>query len=79
MSRGYICNGWYIGYEGQLMSEYILFFIFLSRLQLLALILLLWSTYRIISNSFVLSRFEFIFGMEVPLSDKHQPHISLLW
>ena len=36
--------GWYIGCEGS-WCQYILFFIFLSRFQLLALILLLWSTY----------------------------------
>ena len=32
-----------------------------------------------VSNFFVLSRFEFMFGMQVPWSNKHQPHTSLLW
>ena len=26
MSRAYICNGWYIGYEGQLMSIHIILY-----------------------------------------------------
>ena len=28
MSRAYICNGWYIGYEGQLMSIHIVLYFF---------------------------------------------------
>ena len=28
MSRAYICNGWYIGYEGQLMSIHIILYFF---------------------------------------------------
>ena len=28
MSKGYICNGWYIGYEGQLMSVHIILYFF---------------------------------------------------
>ena len=31
MSRAYICNGWYIGYEGQLMSIHIILYFFFSR------------------------------------------------
>ena len=50
MSRPNICNGWYIGYEGQLMPIHIIL-MFLSRFQLLALILLLWSTYQIFPKS----------------------------
>ena len=32
-----------------------------------------------INNSFVLSRIEFTFGMEVSLDDRHQPYPLLLW
>ena len=28
MSRAYICNGWYIGYEGKLMSIHIILYFF---------------------------------------------------
>ena len=28
MSKAYICNGWYIGYEGQLMSMHIVLYFF---------------------------------------------------
>ena len=40
---------------------------------------LLWQPDWNYTNSFVLSRFKLIFGMEVPWSDKYQPHILLLW
>ena len=36
-------------------------------------------TKRYIDNSFVLSPIEFIFDMEVPKDDKHQPRTLLLW
>ena len=38
-----------------------------------------WQPDWNVSNSFVLSQFEFMFGMEVPWSDQHQPHTLLLW
>ena len=36
-------------------------------------------TNRYLNNHFVLSPIEFIFDMEVPKDDKHQPHTLLLW
>ena len=41
--------------------------------------LVTWEPKRNQSNSFVLSCIEFIFGMELPWDDKHQPNTSLLW
>ena len=35
--------------------------------------------YILLCNSFVFSRIEFIFGMEVPWDNRHQPHTLLLW
>ena len=34
---------------------------------------------RYLNNSFVLSPIEFIFVIEVPKENKHQPHTLLLW
>ena len=38
-----------------------------------------WVKYILLCNSFVLSRIESIFSMEVLWDDRHEPHTSLLW
>ena len=35
--------------------------------------------YILLPDSFVLSRIESIFGMELRCDNRHQPHTSLLW
>ena len=42
--------------------------------------LVVMATKRYLNNSFVLlSSIQFIFDMEVPKDDKHQPRTLLLW
>ena len=38
-----------------------------------------WVKYILLCNSFVFSRIESIFAMQVLWDNSHQPHISLLW
>ena len=40
---------------------------------------LVTMTARVNSYCFVLSCIEFIFGIEVPWDNRHQPHTLLLW